>query len=167
VDGIVPIDPTRPPTRLQRVLHRIGMSGLGRWFGIHVSSRIDPVLMRLSGGRLATTWFLPLVMLTVPGRRSGEPRTVPLVYFTQGEDVILTASSFGCDRHPAWYLNVKAHPTVELAQRGHRYRFVAREPTGAERDLLFDLSKRLYDGYRLYEQRATQRTIPILALRRA
>jgi deazaflavin-dependent oxidoreductase (nitroreductase family) len=167
VDGIVAIDPTKPPTRPQRVLHRVGMSRVGRWFGIHVSSRIDPPLMRLSRGRLATTWFFPLVMLTVPGRRSGEPRTVPLVYFTQGEEVILTASSFGRDRHPAWYLNVKAHPEVELTQRGRRYRFVAREPTGEERDRLFELSKRLYDGYRLYEQRAAERTIPVLALRPA
>lgn len=83
MDGIVAVDPTKPPTRLQRVLHRIGMSGLGRWFGINVSSRIDRPLMRLSHGRLATTWFFPLVLLTVPGRRSGAPRTVPLLYFTR------------------------------------------------------------------------------------
>jgi deazaflavin-dependent oxidoreductase (nitroreductase family) len=166
VDGIAPVDPTRPPTALQRTLHRIGMSDLGRWFGINVSSRADRPLMRLSGGRLATTWFFPLVLLTVPGRRSGGPRTVPLLYFTQGEEVVLTASSFGRRRNPSWYLNVKAHPEVELTQRGRTHRYLAREATGEERDRLFALSKLLYEGYRLYEERATERTIPVLVLRR-
>lgn len=79
--------------------------------------------------------------------------------------MILTASSFGRDRHPAWYLNVRAHPEVELTQRGRSRRYIAREPTGEKRDRLFALSQRLYEGYRLYQER-TERTIPVLALRR-
>jgi deazaflavin-dependent oxidoreductase (nitroreductase family) len=146
-------------------MHRAGMSSAGRWFGIEVASRVDPVLLRLSGGRLATTSVFPLVLLTVPGRKSGEPRTVPLVYFTQGDEVVLTASSFGRERHPAWYHNVKAHPEVELSARGRRLPYLARETEGEERERLFALSKRLYAGYGLYEQRARGRTIPVLALR--
>jgi deazaflavin-dependent oxidoreductase (nitroreductase family) len=164
VTAIAPIDPTRPPTRLERALHRVGMSRFGRWFGIQVSSRIDAALMRVSGGRLATTWFFPLVLLTVPGRRSGRPRTVPLLYFTRGDEVVLTASSFGRDRHPSWYWNVQAHPEVALTQRGRTRRYVAREASGEERDRLFALSERLYQGYRLYQER-TDRTIPVLVLR--
>lgn len=146
-------------------MHRVGMSRAGRWFGIEVGSRVDPTLLRLTRGRVATTSFFPLVLLTVPGRKSGRPRTVALVYFTQGEEVILTASSFGRASHPAWYLNVKAHPEVELSAQGRRLPYVAREPEGEERDRLFALSTRLYAGYGLYEQRAAQRTIPVLALR--
>jgi len=146
-------------------MHRAGMSRAGRWFGIEVGSRVDPTLLRLTRGRLATTSFFPLVLMTVPGRRSGASRTVPLVYFTQGEEVILTASSFGRAKHPAWYLNVKAHPEVELSAKGRRMPYVAREPEGEERDRLFALSKRLYQGYGLYEERARRRTIPVLALR--
>ncbi len=145
-------------------MYAIGMSGPGRWFGINVSSRIDPALLRISGGRLATTWFFPLVLMTARGRRSGEPRTVPLVYFTQGDEVILTASSFGRAKHPDWYLNVKANPSVELIGRGGRGRYLARETDGEERDRLFELSTRLYGGYGLYQER-TDRTIPVLALR--
>lgn len=62
---------------------------------------------------------------------------------------------------------MKAHPEVELTQRGRSHRYVSRETTGEERDRLFALSKLLYEGYRLYEERATERTIPVLALRRA
>ncbi len=146
-------------------MHALGTSAPGRWYGINIASRIDPALLRLSGGRLATTSFFPLVLMTARGRRSGEPRTVPLVYFTQGDEVILTASSFGRARHPDWYLNVKADPRVELIARGGRGRYVARETSGAERDRLFELSKQLYRGYGLYQERAGGRTIPVLALR--
>lgn len=159
------VDPTAEPTRAQRLMHRIGMSSAGRWFGIHVSSRVDPWLLGVSRGRFATTGFFPLVLMTVRGRRTGEPRTVPLVYFTRGEEVILTASSFGRAKHPAWYLNLKANPEVELTAGGVSGRYVARETEGTERDQLFGLARRLYEGYGLYEQRAEGRTIPVLALR--
>lgn len=161
---IPPVDPTTEPTGVQRVLHRIGMSAAGRWFGINVSSRVDPWMLRVSRGRFSTTSFFPLVLMTVRGRKSGEPRTVPLVYFTRGDEVILTASSFGRAKHPAWYLNARANPEVELSAAGLSGRYLARETEGSERDELFALSKRLYEGYGLYEQRATERTIPVLAL---
>ena len=163
--AIPPVDPTKPPTGFQRIMHKFGMSSAGRWFGIEVSSRIDPALLKATGGRFSTTSFFPLVMMTVPGRKTGQPRTVPLVYFTQGDEVILTASSFGRAKHPAWYLNAVAAGRVELNAKGRIATYLVRETEGAERDRLFGLSKNLYAGYGLYEERATQRTIPVLALR--
>lgn len=165
MDRIIPVDPTKPPSRFQRSMHAVGVTGLARWYGIHVASRIDPPLLRLTRGRFATTGFFPLVLLTARGRRSGEPRTVALVYFTEGDEVILTASSFGRDRNPAWYLNATANPEVELSQRGRTWPYLVRETEGAERDRLFELSKALYRGYALYERMATERRIPVLALR--
>jgi deazaflavin-dependent oxidoreductase (nitroreductase family) len=164
---IAPVDPTREPTGFGRAMHRVGMSGPGRWFGINVSSHIDPWLLRASGGRFSTTSFFPLVLLTVRGRKSGEPRTVPLVYFTDGDEVILTASSFGRAKNPAWAYNLRANPDVKLTAKGHSGGYVARETEGAERDRLFELSKRLYAGYGLYEERASHRRIPVFALRPA
>lgn len=161
---IPPVDPTEQPSGFKKLGHRVAMSKAGRWFGIEVGSRVDPALLRLTRGRLATTSFFPLVLLTVRGRRSGTPRTVPLLYFTQDDEVIVTASSFGRAKHPAWYLNARAHPDVELAAKGVKVPYLARETEGEERDRLFALSKRLYAGYGLYEQRATNRTIPVLAL---
>lgn len=163
--AIPPVDPERPPTGFQRAMHRLAMTGASRWYGINVASRIDPPLLRLTGGRFSTTSFFPLVLLTVRGRKSGEPRTVPLVYFTRGDEVILTASSFGRARHPAWYRNVKANPVVELTARGRTGRYVARETEGEERERLFALATKHYAGYGLYRERATQRTIPVLALK--
>lgn len=167
MERIKPVDPEQPPTRYQRFMHRLAATAAARWFGIHVGARVDPTLYRLTRGRWATTSFFPLVLMTAKGRKSGEPRTVALLYFTQGEEVILTASSFGRQKHPAWYSNARANPEVELTQRGSTFRYRVREVTGAERDDLYDLSKRLYHGYGLYEKRATERTIPMLALRPA
>jgi deazaflavin-dependent oxidoreductase (nitroreductase family) len=164
VSGIPPVDPTEQPSGFKKLMQKAGMTKAGRWFGIEVGSRVDPALLRLTRGRVATTAFFPLVLLTVTGRKSGTPRTVPLVYFTQGDEVILTASSFGRAKHPAWYLNARANPEVKLAAKGIDLPYLARETEGEERDRLFELSKRLYAGYGLYEQRATERTIPVLAL---
>jgi deazaflavin-dependent oxidoreductase (nitroreductase family) len=141
------------------------MGRVGTWIAMTFSTRVDPPLLRLTGGRFSTGVFFPVVLLTARGRRSGKPRTVPLVYFTQGDDVILTASSFGRPKHPAWYLNVKANPEVELLGGGVRRRYLARETNGEERERLFALAERLYAGYGLYATRTGGRTIPVLVLR--
>ena len=114
------VDPTRERGRLTNALHSFGMSRAGRWYGIHVGSRIDPLLLKLTRGRFATTSFFPLVLLRVRGRKSGELRTVTLVYFTDGEEVILVASSFGRARHPAWFHNLMAAGEVEIEAGGVR-----------------------------------------------
>jgi deazaflavin-dependent oxidoreductase (nitroreductase family) len=163
--GRIPsIDPTRERGRVQSAFHAFGTSDAGRWYGINVASRIDPLLLRVTGGRFATTSMLPLVLLRVRGRKSGELRTVPLVYFTDGEDVILVASSFGRAKHPAWYLNVIASPDVELTAGGVTGRYVARRVEGGERARLYELARRNYSGYGDYEELAGDREIPVLAL---
>lgn len=160
------VDPRQPRGPLRRAFHSFGQSSAGRWYGINVGSRIDPALLRLTGGRLATTSALPLVLLRVRGRRSGELRTVPLVYYSDGDDVILVASSFGRAKHPAWYLNLLANPDVELTAGGvtapYRSEQVAEGP---ERDRLFDLARANYAGYGDYERMAGDRRIPVLRLR--
>jgi deazaflavin-dependent oxidoreductase (nitroreductase family) len=66
----------------------------------------------------------PLVLLTHKRAKSGGERTTPLIYFTDGDRVILIASNYGGTRHPSWYHNVKANPTVTLAAGGFEGRFV-------------------------------------------
>ena len=159
------VDPTAPPSAMERAMRRFVMSRVGTWIAMTFSTRIDPPMLRLTRGRLSTGVFFPVVLLTARGRKSGEPRTVPLVYFTQNDEVILTASSFGRPKHPSWYLNVKANPEVELLGGGVRRRYLARETSGEERERLFALAEHLYAGYGLYATRTGGRTIPVLALR--
>jgi deazaflavin-dependent oxidoreductase (nitroreductase family) len=122
--------------------------------------------MRLTRGRvnlLANS--LPTVLLTVPGRKSGVERTVPLVYFSDGEDVILMASSFGRPKLPAWYHNVMAAEEVTLTAGGISERYRASEVEGPERDALYAKATRIYEGYGIYEQKtAGIRRVPVLRL---
>ena len=164
--GVPAVDPHASSRRL-RASVKFARSSFGRWFGINVSSRIDPFLLKISGGRISTFAGAPIVDMTVPGRKSGEPRHAALLYFTQGDEVVLIASSFGREKHPAWYHNVMAHPEVTLHAKGQEGRYVAREVHGEERDRLYGLANRIYPGYADYEQRAAAagRTIPVVALR--
>jgi deazaflavin-dependent oxidoreductase (nitroreductase family) len=150
-----------------RGLQRFARTGSGQWFLFNVSRHVDPTLLRLTGGRLSTVPGARLVNVTVPGRKSGEPRTTSLLYFTDGNEVVLIASSFGRDKHPAWYHNIVAHPEVELEAGGRKGAYLAREVEGAERDRLYGLAIDLYPGYAEYRQKtqAVGRTIPVLALR--
>ena len=142
------------------------LSKAGLWYGVNVAAKVDPKLMRLTGGRLnLLAGALPTVLLTVRGRKSGVERTVPLVYFSDGDDVILMASSFGRPKLPAWYLNVKANPEVTLTARGISDRYRAVEVEGAERDALYEKAKQVYAGYGMYEQKTQGiRHVPVLRL---
>ena len=166
---VPPVDPAQPMTLPKRAAVAFARRPIGRWFGINLAARVDPFLLRVSRGRVSSFPMAPIVALTVPGRKSGEPRTTPLLYFTRGDEVVLIASSFGRERHPAWYHNTVAHPEVTLTKSGREHRYVAREVTGAERDELYALAEKIYPGYADYEVRAgaVGRTIPVLALRPA
>jgi len=163
------VDPDRPPTRTKRALTKFALSKAGTWYGINVASRFDPALIRITRGRVNLgANQLPTLLMTVRGRKSGVERTVPLVYFTDGDDVILMASSFGRPKLPAWYHNVIASREVTLAAGGVSERYRASEVEGPERDALYEKATRVYEGYGLYEQRtAGIRKVPVLRLTRA
>src|SRR5688572_16382037 len=160
------VDPDRPPSRLKRMFMPFALSKAGLWFGINVAAKVDPKLMRLSGGRVnLLAGALPTVLLTVRGRKSGIERTVPLVYFSEGDAVILMASSFGRPKLPAWYHNVMASGEVTLTAGGVSERYRATEVEGPERDRLYEKAKQVYEGYGIYEDRTTGiRKVPVLRL---
>lgn len=144
---------------------KLSNTGTGRAVGINLAAKVDPFLLRVSGGRVATTAFFPVVTLIAKGRKSGQERQTPLVYFTRGDEVILIASSFGREKNPAWYYNATAGPEVELLVKGERLPYSVRETEGEERERLLDLAEQLYAGYGNYRERtAGIREIPVLAL---
>jgi deazaflavin-dependent oxidoreductase (nitroreductase family) len=160
------VDPARPRTGLLGLVTRFALTKPGTWLFSEVAARIDPWLMRRSAGRVnLAAGLLPVVLLSVRGARTGVERTVPLVYFTDGDDVVLIASSFGRPRYPAWFHNIKANPEVTLAAKGRSGRFRAREVEGEDRQRLYGLAKQLYTGYGNYEERtAGIRHVPVLRL---
>lgn len=143
------------------------MTGAGTWFLKHVSKRIDPWLLRASRGRVSTIMVTPVVLLTTTGARTGRARTVPLVYFTDGDRVVLMASNYGGRRHPAWYRNVCANPEVTMTAGGRSGRYVGRAAEGEEYERLWSLAQRLTRVYARYQGMTEGRTIPVLIFTRA
>ena len=62
--------------------------------------------------------MLPSALLTTTGAKTGLPRTNPVFYFHDGRDVIVIASNYGNDKHPAWYYNLNANPRAQIATNG-------------------------------------------------
>jgi deazaflavin-dependent oxidoreductase (nitroreductase family) len=132
------------------------------WFLVNVGNKIDPYLMKATGGRVKTTINAPTVLLTHTGAKSGNRRTTPLAYFTDGENVILIASRGGAREHPSWYHNVIANPEVELWAKGGGGRYRAREAQGELRQRLWALATGFYPGFTRYQERAGDRRIPVV-----
>jgi deazaflavin-dependent oxidoreductase (nitroreductase family) len=164
--GIPKVDPLRPKGKLAELATKVALTKPGTWFYSKVAARIDGPLVRLSRGRVnSAIGLFPVVLLTARGAKSGIQRTVPLVYFSDGADVILMASSFGRPRYPAWYHNLKANPEVRLEAMGGAGNYVAAETEGEERERLYALAQKVYRGYGIYEQRtAGIRHVPVLRL---
>ncbi len=167
MSGAIPrVDPRASSSRSKRALTAFALSKAGTWYSSQLGARIDPWLVRATRGRVdSTLGLIPVVVVTVRGARSGVERKVPLLYFSDGDDVVLIASSYGKAKFPAWYYNVKANPDVRLEAMGRSGSYVAREVEGEDRDRLFELAKLVYSGYSDYEQRtAGIRRIPVLRL---
>jgi deazaflavin-dependent oxidoreductase (nitroreductase family) len=153
----------------ERATVRIAATRPGAWFFVNVAMRIDRVLVPLTGGRLSSCLGTRyhrrhLLLLTTTGAKSGRPRTVPLLYFADGRDLVVIGSKGGDPRHPAWYHNVRAHPRATVYARGTRIECHAREAHGAERARLWARAVALYPGYATYRTRAGAREIPVVVL---
>lgn len=169
INGIPRLDPLQRPT-WKRTLAWWGggrlaatKTGLALWR--RFAAPVEAPFIKATGGRLRLNVALPIVVLTSTGARSGQRRETPLAYFTDGNDVILIASNYGKQNHPAWYHNLRAHPDCELHIGPRGGAFTAREIVGPERDRLFQLaSDRLTPVYDIESQRSGHRTIPVMRL---
>jgi len=170
-DELPRVDPLGKLPRLTGAYAAFLRTPPGRWLGINVASRIDPWVMRKTNGRFGMGLMLPHALLTTRGAKSGAERINPVLYFHDGDDVILIASSWGREKHPNWYYNVRAHPEdVRLGKGGGGQRFTATEVTDpAERAHLWQMADRIYPGYAHYRELsgAVGREIPIFRLVRA
>jgi deazaflavin-dependent oxidoreductase (nitroreductase family) len=128
---------------------------------------VHRALLRLTGGRVGHEFGgMPVLELTTTGRRSGEPRTVMLTSPLRDDDAyVVVASRGGDDRHPAWFLNLRDQPEVQVSVRGGpRTPMRASVATAQERARLWPQiadHHRNYAGY----QRRTKREIPLVLLR--
>src|SRR5262245_20221603 len=107
-----------------------------------------------------------MLLLHTTGAKSGQARTNPMVYVTDGDRLVVIASKGGADSNPDWYYNLLANPnvTVELGNEQFRARATAvtEEP---ERSRLYAKMVEHRSGFAEYEQK-TSRKIPAIVLER-
>jgi deazaflavin-dependent oxidoreductase (nitroreductase family) len=105
----------------------------------------------------------PMLLLDHVGARTRTARTTPLVYVTDGPDIVVVASKGGHPKHPAWYHNLRAHPDTTVQIGSTRRAVHARVATPDERARLWPKAVATYGGYRGYQERA-EREIPLVIL---
>lgn len=108
---------------------------------------------------------LPTLLLTTRGRRSGTPRDAPLIYGDIDGSYVIVASRGGTPTHPAWFLNLEAHPECELQVGAKHLRARARVAEGEERERLWKRMAEIYPPYDDYQKNAAEtRQIPVVVL---
>jgi deazaflavin-dependent oxidoreductase (nitroreductase family) len=130
-----------------------------------VGTGIHRALFNASKGRIFNEAFgMPVVELVTTGRRSGKERSTMLsVPISDGDRLVLVASFGGDDRHPAWYLNLRANPEVRVTTSGSTRTMIARIASKEERAELWPRITSVFEGYARYQER-TERPIPVVIL---
>ena len=105
------------------------------------------------------------LLLTTTGRRSGEPRTTPLIYGEHDGDYLVVGSKGGADAPPAWLLNLESDPQVQVQVLGDRFPARARLATAEEKPALWTTMVGHWPAYDEY-QKKTSREIPVVVLER-
>ena len=124
------------------------------------------VLLKLTGNRIGASFAgMPSLELTTIGRKSGQPRTVMLTSpLREGDAYVIVASRGGDDHHPAWFLNLRDNPAVEVQVVGKpKQQMRARVATADERARMWPLIAGRYRNYAGYQKR-TDREIPLVLL---
>jgi deazaflavin-dependent oxidoreductase (nitroreductase family) len=134
--------------------------------GLKAMNSVHRTVLKISGGRLGwTAMNMPVLELTTTGRKTGRRHSVMLTSPLQdGDAIVVVASRGGDDHHPAWFLNLRNDPNVEVALGGEPRRpMVARVADGDERAHLWPLVTADHKNYAGYQTR-TDREIPLVLL---
>jgi deazaflavin-dependent oxidoreductase (nitroreductase family) len=130
---------------------------------LKIATPVNNVLFRWTGGRVGGTFIggAPIGLFTTVGRKSGQRRTVPLLYLQRGDDLVIVASQGGMPHHPAWYLNLRENPAVTVETRRGKGEYVARVVDADEKAELWPELLAMYKDYDAYQAR-TDRDIPVI-----
>jgi deazaflavin-dependent oxidoreductase (nitroreductase family) len=121
---------------------------------------------RETNGERGYVWNgVPILLVTTQGRKSGQPRTIPIIYTPVEDKYVIIASKGGWPTHPSWYLNLLEAPNVEVQIKAEVFKAVARTVEGEERERLWKASVKTWREYDLY-QSWTPRRIPVVAIER-
>jgi deazaflavin-dependent oxidoreductase (nitroreductase family) len=162
------VDPRARRGRLYGAFVNLASARFVRWLSRTVVWknsvwRIDPHLLRLTGGRVSTGLLLPTALLETRGARTGRPRRNAVIYFHDGDRVTIIASQAGRPENPSWFYNACSNPDVLLGGQPFRVEVVDDE---SARTRLWELADRVLPAFAAYREIAARsgRIIPILQL---
>lgn len=118
---------------------------------------------RANGGKVQG--WAPLILVTIKGAKSGQPRVYPLMAVPYDDDYLAVASKGGAPEHPLWYFNLLAHPEVTVEDGQETFAATARQLTGEERESAWAKAVAIFAPYQQYQER-TERQIPVFLLQR-
>jgi deazaflavin-dependent oxidoreductase (nitroreductase family) len=147
---------------VQRLSHR-------PWFGAVLRPLVplDRQVSRWTKGRVSAFgggWLIPSLLLTTTGRKTGQPRSQPLLFVRDGDAYVVIGSNWGQTHQPAWSGNLLANPDATVTVGGKIVPVRATLATGAERERLFGLLRKVWPAYDTYVQRAGGRDIRVFRL---
>ena len=157
------VDPTCKPGRFTRLYAALATRRLSRFISRHIGWKLDPLLLRVTGGRLATTLVFPTAVLETQGAKSGIRRRNAVIYFHDGDRITIAASNAGGTRDPDWYYNLRANPSVTFGDTPMDATVITDH---AETERLWRLADNVFPAYAAYRLDAAKvgRTIPIIQL---
>jgi deazaflavin-dependent oxidoreductase (nitroreductase family) len=128
-------------------------------------SRLHASLYQLTHGHFLPRWFAgaPVMVLETVGRKSGKPRSNPVLYLRYGDALVVMASNAGADRTPAWWHNLRDAGEATVVIGGERRRVRPRQLEGGERERLWAEFVEMYPQAEDYT-RFTHRRFPLVAL---
>ncbi len=148
------------PMQLDRSQRRLKTS-------MRVMSRLTVPLFRLFKGRGASLMsppnVPPVLLLTTTGRKTGQPRTVALSHFSDGDEAVVVGSYGGLPVEPAWVLNLRANPAAFVETGPDRVAVCAEFLEPPESELVWERIVSNYPVYRKTRERAN-RDLPIVRL---
>jgi deazaflavin-dependent oxidoreductase (nitroreductase family) len=132
---------------------------------MRTASALNTWIYQVSGGRWLGRFSsgAPVFLLTTQGRKSGQRRTVSLLFLADGDDLVIVASQGGAPAHPGWYFNLVANPTAQVQVGRRRFAVTARTVGEPERAALWPRLVAIYPPYEAYQRRTT-RSIPVVRL---
>ncbi|MEV0947918.1 nitroreductase/quinone reductase family protein [Rhodococcus sp. NPDC049939] len=137
---------------------------VGSWV-IKTLTPLDRRLLERTNGRFTILGPIaaPVVLLTTTGRKSGVPRTTPLLYYREGEQIFVAGSNFGQDHHPAWTGNLLADPHGVVSIGGTKIPVTATLLAEPERTRIYRELENIVRVYGVYLHR-TDRQMRVFAL---
>ncbi|MFI9506762.1 nitroreductase/quinone reductase family protein [Nocardia sp. NPDC052566] len=153
---------------LSRVANKFAATKPGSWV-VRKLTPLDRAVLERTDAKYTVLGPIgaPVILLTSIGRKSGEPRTQPLLYVHDGDKLHVIGSNFGQAKHPAWTANLLANPAATVAIAGQRIAVTAtriEDPT--EKAALFSRFVEITGAYDAYRSRTT-RDLRIFTLTRA